>query len=481
MATYSGNILIYSIHRTEKWWRAVGNSLGYEQCHIVSDLRGDGDHCVVDDFYAFHKKFMESGATSSSLLSADAVEDVIARCRVLRWLDCRVATAMALAMAEAFSLVLNRVNPVAIVSFPIDRYVSDVLERIARARGIPYFELTPGVVPETSMLLYRGKLIERLQAPAQALVQKALDVIANPSYLPTYLPSNSRFTPFNFLKTFGYFRLRGWAFKAISIAKADPLNLHYLDSQAFLGHKPRLKDIMVTRMFDSNWHDVLQRTDKQRVLFIGLPLFPEASIDYWIDDLQLIAYEALVVEVAKAFAEYGFAVMVKDHPLQFGFRQTELLKQLKAIPGVYLVPYDVTGSYMMTRSGVHFTTTGTLGLQSALAGLQSIVTPSYYANDVDFHLLRSRQDVSKLPKTVAESAVPTPSELQERKYRIMERVVRGTIYEDLYSRNGFDGSNISPAIAAMGKILGESIHHFGRSGENWHSLATRNPYLSDVS
>jgi len=324
-------------------------------------------------------------------------------------------------------------------------------------------------------------LIERSDTPSQALVQKALDVIANPSYAPTYLPSNTRFTPFNFLKTFMYFRLRGWAFKTISLAKADPLNLHYVDSQAFLGHKPRLKDIMVTRMFDSNWHNVLQGTDKQRIMFIGLPLFPEASIDYWIDDLKLIDYEALVVEVARAFAEYGFTVMVKDHPLQFGFRQTDLLKHLKAIPGVYLVPYDVGGSYMMTRSGVHFTTTGTLGLQSALAGLQSIVTPSYYANDFDFHLLRSRQEVSKLPKTVAESTVPTPSELQERQYRIIERVLRGTIYEDLYSRNRFDSSSISPAIPAMGKILGESIHHFGLSGKNWHRLAANNSDLFDVS
>ena len=50
MPTYSGNILIYSIHRTEKWWRAVGNSLGYEQCHIVSDLRGEGDTALLMTF-----------------------------------------------------------------------------------------------------------------------------------------------------------------------------------------------------------------------------------------------------------------------------------------------------------------------------------------------------------------------------------------------------------------------------------------------
>lgn len=470
MAPYDGTILIYSIHRTENWWRAVGESLGFENYHIVSDIRSDGDFCVVDDFYTFYRKFWRDGSEFSPLLSISAVDEVIARCRVLRWLNRRKASAMVLAMAEAFSLVLDKVGATAILSFPIDRYVSDVFERVARGRGIPYFELTAGILPETSMLMYRGMSLERLEKPSKELVKEAVDLIADPLFLPTYLPSNIKFSLLRFLKVFYYFRLRGWAFKAISLMKSDPLNLHYLDSQSFLGHKPKIKDILVTQIFSSNWYEVLRGTKKERVVFIGLPVFPEASLDYWIDDLNLIDFDKLVVEIASVFAGRGFVVMIKDHPLQFGFRKIELLEKLKAISGVYIVPYEVTGTYLLSMSGVSFSTTGSLGLQAAMVGLHSIVTPSYYSNEIDFHVLKSIDDISKLPMKVMSPCDLTPSQLRKRQYRIMERVVRATIYEDLYSRNGFDGKNISPKIELMGKKLGEAIFLFGRSEQNWHGL-----------
>lgn len=468
-AKFKGNVLIYTIHRTEKWWKAVGDSLGYERAVLVSDLRGQGDHCIVDDFYRAYRQHLAAAAGQSSLLGAAEVDDVIARCRVLRCLPRNQAAAMALGMADAFASVLAAVRPAAIVSFPIDRYISDVLERVARAQGVPYFELTAGVVPETSMLLYRGRLICGKQAPPAARVEQALDIVANPAYVPTYLPADSRYTRARFLSVFSYFRLRAWAFKAISIAKRDRLNLHYVDAQAFLSHKPRLSDMSVVDMFDHDWHDLLATTPRERVLFIGLPVFPEASIDYWIEDLRLIDYERIVVEVAQAFAERGFLVLVKDHPLQFGFRQVGLLQRLRAIPNTRLVPYDVTGSYLMNKSGAHFTTTGTLGLQSALAGLQSVVTKSYYASARDFHVLETPADITSLPQRVIDAEPLEGPALRERQYRIIENVVRGTIYEDLYTRSGFNGSP-SPAIAAMGRTLGNAMHRFGKDGENWHGL-----------
>jgi hypothetical protein len=466
---HKGNVLIYTIHRTERWWKVVGENLGYERAILVSDLRGQGDFCIVDDFYRAYRKHLAAGSVQSDVLDAAAVDDVIARCRVLRWLPRIGAAAMALAMADAFSLVLDATQPTAIVSFPIDRYISDVLDRVARARGVPFFELTPGVIPETSMLLYRGRLICGQETPSSEAVHSALSVIANPGYVPTYLPANSRYTRSRFLKVFGYFRLRGWAFKVISMAKRDPLNLHYVDAQAFLGHKPRLSDMSVVDMFDRDWHELLERTPRARILFIGLPLFPEASIDYWIEDRELIDYEKIVVDVATAFSNRGFVIMVKDHPLQFGFRRVALLHQLRDIPNVRLVPYDVTGSYLMNRSGSHFTTTGTLGLQSALAGLQSVVTKSYYSNPLDFHLLESTQGIANLPQQVLDAKVLDSEQLRERQYRIIENIVRGTIYEDLYSRNGFDG-NPTPTIATMGRVLGDTMHRFGRERENWHRL-----------
>ena len=50
--------------------------------------------------------------------------------------------------------------------------------------------------------------------------------------------------------TLGYVSIQGNL-----LLKSDPLNLHYVDSHVSR-HKPRLKDIRVTWMFDSEWYDV---------------------------------------------------------------------------------------------------------------------------------------------------------------------------------------------------------------------------------
>lgn len=459
-------ILIYAIHRSYPWWREVGKNLGYGEAIVASCIRGDGDIDVVDDFYAAYHRLTREGAQESTLLSVAQLDDVIARCRVLRWLPRNQAAAMAMAMAEAFDKVLSTVNPGAILSFPIDRYVSDVLERLAKARGIPYIELTPGVVPGTSMLLYRGKLITRMAEPSEEEIEATTKIIANPVYIPSYLPSKARYSRAKFLKVLGYFKLRGCVFKAISLAKRDPLNLHYLDAQAFLGHKPKWRDIRITRMLEDDWRKRIDNYPVDRRLFIGLPLFPEASIDYWIEPLEMIQFEDLVVEVATAMAASGFLILVKDHPLQFGFRQTELIDRLKTISGVVMVPYGVSGNEMLDITGVHFTTTGTLGLQAALLGKKSIVTESYYTTPEDFIILGSRAEIKGLPQRVIDTH--TAASLPERRRRIIQQLLKGTINEDLYSRNGFNGHNPPPAIAAMGRVLGDMIFSI-TAEEDWHN------------
>lgn len=467
---HSGTALIFAIHRTEAWWRHIGDNLGYERSLLVSDLRGEGDLNVVDDFYAAYREYYRSAAASSDLLTADQLDDVIARCRVLRWLPSRKARAMALGMAEAFEKVLEAANPATIVSFPIDRYGKDILARLARRRGVPYYEFTASPLPGMAMLLYRGRLVKRQGEPDPALVEEKRAEIADPLFTPSYVQGKSIYNRSKFLKVFGYFRLRSHAFKAISLLKRDPLNLHYMDAQSWLGHKPHISDIRVTAMVEQDWRAKVETFPKDRRLFLGLQLFPEASIDYWIDDVELIQYEDLLMEAASSFAAAGFQILVKDHPLQFGFRQVALLDRLKALPNVVLVPYEVSGNELVSLCGTNFTCTGTLGLQSALLGLNSIVVENYYTTPGDFILMRSRADVADLPERVMEA--PPPGALEERQRRIVANLLQGSFDADFFSFKDFDSKAPSPSVAALAQALGDEMACLGPDGEDWHGRQT---------
>ncbi len=466
-----GTALIFTIRATGKWWRKVGDHLGFEQYFTVTDIRDDeyGDFNVVDDFYAAYKPFYRSQSSGSDLLTPEEVDDIIARCRVLRWLPKRKAAAMAMAMASAYSKVLDATNPSTIIAFPIDRYTSDVLARLAAKRGIPFFELTASAIEGYAMLLYRGRLVRREGTTDSEEVERHRQYLANPSFTPNYVRKSSVYTPWKWLKTFSYFRLRGWIFRAFSILHRDPLNLHYVDSQAFLGHKPSLGDIRITSMLDSDWRSKVEAFPKEKRFFLALQLFPEASIDYWIDDIDLIEHEDLLVEIAKAFSDKGYVIVVKDHPLQFGFRQIELLKRLKAETNVVLVPYDVSGNELLAMCGATFTCTGTLGMQAALCGIPSIVTPNYFSNGTDFVLLHSRDEVGELPAKVA--AWAAPKNLEDAQRRIISELLQGSFKCNFFSFQAKDFDDPSLEIDELGRILGEQMRALGPDGENWHQKA----------
>jgi hypothetical protein len=450
-----GSVLIYTIHRVEPWWAEIGRNMGYERSATVSDIRGDGDYDVVDDFYAAYARHHEASAKASSLLDAAQITDIIARCRLLRWLPKRKAAAMALAMADAFEKVLDAEQPAVIVAFPMDRYVSDVLERVGARRGIPFYELTASAVPDMSMLLYRGQLITRAADPPAELVEKIVHEIADPLFTPAYVQGAKRFTPVKWLRVFAYFRLRGWFFKGLSLVKRDPLGLHYLDAQAFLGHKPRLADVRVCKMVEEDWRAKAEAFLIEKRLFIGLQLFPEASIDYWIDDLDVIQHEDLLFDVARAFTGAGYVILVKDHPLQFGFRQVALLDRLKTLPNVVIVPYEVSGNEVLDACGVNFTCTGTLGLQAALTGKKSITTSCYYTTAEDFILFNHRSEIANLPKRVEASA--PPADLAARQRRIITHLLKGSFESDFFSFKGFDPATPKAGVAELGVGFGRFI------------------------
>ena len=451
-------VLIYSLHRTDDWWRHVGQNMGFSKSVVVSDLRGDGDICIVDDFYEHQKVFYKNQSDQSSLLTKENVNEIIARCRLLRFMPSRRAKAMTLGMAAAFNIVLKKVNPAVIVSWPIDRYVSDVLEYIARAKGIPYFEITASALPEMSMLLQKGVLCKRDAIPNPKTILHNINELTAPLFTPTYVQGKSNFTLLRFLRIFLYFRMRAIAFRLISWWKRDPLNLHYLDAQSFLGHKPKLSDHKTLQLVDKNWRDKLANFSKEKRIFFGLQLFPEASIDYWIHDLELIKYENLIFETAQAFSKAQYLVLIKDHPLQFGFRQVGLINKLLALPNVVLVPYEISGNEVLSKCGVNFTCTGTLGLQAALIGLKSVVTESYYTTKEDFILLTDVGQVKDLPKQVANT--PSPANLPARQKRIIENLLRGSFKSDFFSFQDFSTDTPSQGANEIGEIIGKQIRNF---------------------
>ena len=263
----SENILIYAIRGTDKWWSSVGENMKPYNSYIVSDIKGKGNFNVVDDFYKELSKYKNVAFDKSILLSSDSIAEIIARCRVLRNLETDLAEDMVNAMAHSLQKVIDSVNPVAILAFPIDRYVSDVLEHLARIKSIPFYELTVSPIPDMGMLTKKGVLMTRNKEVSLVEVDKQISKLTKPFFAPSYVKSVSNFGFLKWLYTVIYFKLRGWVFKWISILNRDPLNLHYLDSQSFLVHKVSLKDFKILSLVDHDWHKKVEKLFRSHKCF----------------------------------------------------------------------------------------------------------------------------------------------------------------------------------------------------------------------
>ena len=451
-------VMLFALHRTCDWWGFLGENCGWEVSFVVTEIRNEGDISITQDFNRELKYFLGQAVPDPGFFNEDELVDIVARCRVLRWLDKNLAFAMINAMASVFDSLLDQRKPDVILSFPIDRYVSDVLERRASKRGIPLVELTASVFSGMSMLLQRGRPIEMETAIEPELISEKLVELVDPSYVAAYVPLKNEFGKIKFLKVLGYFRLRALVFKIISWWKRDRFGLHYLDAQPFLGHKCRWEDICIVELINLNWEEEIKSFSRSKRVLFGLQLFPEASIDYWVDELDLVDHEDMVCEAAEVFSNAGYVVLIKDHPLQFGFRQTDFIKRLLAIPNTFLLPYDVSAGYLLSQVGVSFNCTGTPGLQAALLGLKSVVTESYYSNEDDFIVYGSRQEISSLPERVEALEIDEPIEILQR--RIIEKLLGGSFLGDLFSFQGFDKTSPSQDALQLARAVGARLRKF---------------------
>lgn len=432
------DVMFYSFHNTAPWWKFLADNLNFTQSAcVVSDIRGDGDICIVDSFYN-NMRDKDCAKIASQHFSEVVCEDIIRRCRVLRNLKKTVALAMIGAMWLAFDEVIRNERPKLVMSFIIDRYVLDILERVAKSYHIPFLGMTASIIPEYVMFMDRGKLIN-LRDPEQNEVERSRTELLNESFTPSYVSNSKKFSLMKYWRTFIYFKTRGLVFNCIRYLKRDRLNLHYLDALNHLEHKPRLLDFKALNYIKQDWESSLAKTGKEERVFLAMQLLPEASLDYWIDDLALLDNEQIVIRMCKVLVGAGHTVFIKDHPLQFGFRKRAIFQKLAALPGVILVPYSTPANRLIKECSVSITFTGTIGFQSAVAGCCSIVSGAYYSDEQHFIHFHSLSDITLLPEKIRAYKEKNKEVINEKDIdQLLTKVLAASAPGDLFSFKQFN-------------------------------------------
>jgi hypothetical protein len=412
-------IIFFTIHGTTPWWKYLGSQINFAEVTVLSDLRGDGDWSLVDDFYRFMRRGDPAGFALGRFGDAECAE-IILRCRSLRSLERDLALKMIGGMAQAIESAFDRFDPRLVLTFTMDRYVIDVMERIARGRGIDFLEMTASIVPDQIIFHHRGQLVP-LRNPSPEELDEVVDILCNEGFSPVYVKNAKKFSSRRFWQVFGYFALRGAFFNVWRYLRRDPFNLHYIDALKRLKHKVRPRDVAVLGFLQRDWQAKLESIPKDRRVFCGLQLFPEASLDYWLRSHDMLAHDDVIVRYCEVLGHAGYHTFVKDHPLQFGFRRRALFDRLSRLPSVTCVPYDVPANYLIERCDVSVTFTGTIGFQAALAGLCSIVTEPYYATEEHYLHVRNFAEIDDIVDRLEKWR--RPADLETTRRQIVRKLV----------------------------------------------------------
>jgi len=394
-------VMLYTFSNTTAWWRYIASQLTFaSETVLVSDLP-DADIDIIPEFYRNLRK-PAAAETALAKLGEANCDQVIARCRLLRTLDRTLALRMIGAMWQTIERLIEEEVPDLFLCFVVDRYILDLFERALARRGIRYIGLAIGVLPDHVMFMARGEYLP-IREPSESEIDAAVMTLTEPAFVPSYVSSN-QFSLARFARLYLYFTARWLAFETIKWWRKNPLDYRYLSTRwAACGCRVRLRDWAVMSYFKDDWRERLESTPFDRRVFVGLSVNPEAAIEYWVTNAEMVDYEAVLERAARVLGKAGFRLFVKDHPSQFGFRQVGLFRRLAKYDAVTFVPYKVPGQFLIQNCKATFTWTGTVGLQAAIAGRCAVVeSGAYYIVDGLFLVMKGLEDLDDLPSRIRE-------------------------------------------------------------------------------
>lgn len=309
--------------------------------------------------------------------SAEELEDIRFRDRLLRSLPKARALELMAAMTTALDTALERARPDVILSTSVDSYVLDILGRLARKRGILFLGVIGSFVRGCFRLTERGEFVTA-RDPADQEVEAVLDKLLQRDYTPTYMmPSQGNLRRIAFrrwledIARFGYFGARR------VLIPSERYYHHAWLSQTVV--RERLHFPPSCDGSDPEWRRRLAATSPARLFYLPLQYFPEATIDYWCPDHTVIDYLPRTVEFARELARHG-TVIVKEHPSFCGMRTPAFYRDLASIDGVLIAPARELSNDLVAQSDFTVVWTGTVGFEAALKGKPVIALGSpYYA------------------------------------------------------------------------------------------------------
>lgn len=353
------------------------------ECITLSAHKRVDKSGVWDLYYSFLSKYSDVKFSAT-----EEDEDIILRCRLLRNIKRDESLLHLNSMRDAIRIVFDRYKPDIILSETIDSYIMDIMYFESLKRNIPFVGLVTVFLNGYFRISARGEH-NVIREPAKREVLETLQVLENKDYLPDFVQKD-KINPRNAI-------LRKWFRNIIKIpyftfkrfASGDFYNYHYwqsiIISKQWFHLCPRFE------VGDGNWLEELSVVTKP-IIYVPLQMVPEATVDYWCANTNVINYDRVLLEFISNHPELHF--LIKEHPNVIGYRNPTLYKLLANLSNVTICPTQVNSNSLFEHYNAVLVWTGTVGFETVLRGKPVICFshPYYFPSDQYFKLIRLDTD-----------------------------------------------------------------------------------------
>ncbi len=409
-------ILFYTRNNLTEWSKFLVNNLkSPSKILVVSEINGIGDYSLQDEYYK-NVHLERSRLYAIEEFGESTCFEIITRCRLLKNLDEDLALRMIGAMLQSVEKILDSFQPDIFLSLRVDSYVLDIFSKILKRRGIKYLGLWKAALLEDHFFFTTSGEYFSLESIDEAKVEIVYDQITSESFKATSIVSTNQFSLGRFMRNWLYYFIRDITLFYYSRLISDIYGYRYMTTGRNVPeYNVKLSNWKVNKFINKNWKAVFEASNLDKTLFIGLQVNPESTIDYYVKDMELSDYRKVLPLIIQSFLDKGFKIFIKDHPNMFGMRNFEFIDRLVSNENVILVPYTASSNFLIKNCTATFTWTGTIGLQSALAGKCSIVVEPTYFLEGYFLLLDDVNKIKDLPDLVEnyQSKINSPEEGKE--------------------------------------------------------------------
>lgn len=326
------NVLIFVRRRMSKDRIVVSKTiLGNEnEYFVVSDERDFFDRKVHIHWYGTF--FYNASADNVNIdVSWD---DIILRCRYLREIEKNKAKFLICRSIEAWRNLLEHFRISTVISLPIDCYTLHCLHIVCRERSIKFVGLVGTFFSNRIRVSDFGELKVpnlRVEVDSKA-IDEFIQKVKNTNFRPSWLIGTDRSITKTILIRFVVDFFKPLFFSIYRIISQDPLSFSFPPRRL---SKKRMFSTL-DRMRASLYMEKRSISDiMPGYIFIPLQFYPEATSDYWIEDIKMVNHHKMVLSIVNALPENQF--IIKEHPAAVGRRDENFLKELFTYSNVRFV------------------------------------------------------------------------------------------------------------------------------------------------